>query len=145
MATTSAALSLIETLDAPTSAPHRARRRLLSMADALGSYVTGRLQPPVLPPAPPGCDPEHAPQVSQLDRIAGPIGPGAYPAPVPPRPADKPSTVAHYQAMASQVAHERQVAALGRRLEATRPGGDLPREVWFVHPVRHGAGDLRYG
>lgn len=147
MATTSgdAALVPIEPPVSRASPPSPARRRLRSVVDVVGAYVAGRPATPTVPPVQRAASCHDERRLSQLERIAGPLGPGSYPAPVRPRPIDKPSALAHYQAMASQVAYERQVAELDERLEATRPGGHGRRDVWFAHPARRTGGDRRHG
>jgi hypothetical protein len=62
---------------------------------------------------------------------------------VPPRPVDKPLAVAHYQAMASQVAYERKMADLDVRLEAIDRDGVVPRGVPLPHAHAHPHGDRR--
>ena len=99
-----------------------ARGRLLSavgqLGGQLGALVWGNTQlslpsatsatagPPV--PAP-SCSADER-RRAQIARIAGPVPPGVHPAPVSPGPNDKSSVVAHYRAMAEQVARERRVS-----------------------------------
>lgn len=59
----------------------------------------------------------------------------SYPAPAPapsrPAPADKPTTLAHYQAMADQVAHERRLSELDARLVVGVAHDDgVGRDAW---------------
>ncbi len=79
-----------------------------------------------------------------VGHLTGPVPSGTYGAPVRPGPVDKPATLAHYQAMADQVATERRLAELDKRREAISSGA-VPRDVWFVHPARRREGERRHG
>jgi hypothetical protein len=105
--------------------------------------VGGRRGARTLPPANVDSQLDEERRQTQIQRIAGPLGPLANPATVRPGPVDKPSAVAHYRAMADQVAHERQLADLHRRHAAIIRAG-TPREVWFMHPASRTTG-ARHG
>jgi hypothetical protein len=68
-------------------------------------------------------------------------------APVDPRPHDKPYTVSHYEALASQVARERQIADLDRRLSAIERTSDTPRPLRLANGSSNGRAseDRRHG
>ena len=99
-----------------------ARHRLLSavgqLGGQLGALVWGdaRLSLPSTScvtarvPVPAASCSEDERRHAQIARIAGPVPPGVHPAPVSPGPNDKSSIVAHYRALADQVARERQVS-----------------------------------
>jgi hypothetical protein len=97
-------------------------RRLLSVAgqlgDQLGALVWGDARLP-LPSAPSATTGSTSPAAfasvderrrAQVARIAGPVPAGAHPAPVSPARNDKSSAIAHYRAMAEQVARERRAS-----------------------------------
>ena len=128
---------------ATTGSSGGARRRLLSAVSVVGAYLAGRRRSVTLPPPPPGTLFDVNGRVNPLERSAGPLGPGPNPAPVPPRPVDKPLAVAHYQAMASQVAYERKMADLDVRLEAIDRDGVVPRGVPLPPAHAHPNGDRR--
>ena len=108
----------------------RVARGMLSLAGiataaSTAAYLVSR-------PRPPAASDPHSARFAQLERRLAqleqgePVRLGALsvlaPAPAP-RPdaggrAHKPYTVTHYEALASQVAHERQIAELKRRLAA---------------------------
>ena len=75
------------------------------------AYVAGRdcipAAPPSAPPSPPVL---HRATDEGEPSVVLPPGPDPAGDPPRPRPLDKPFTVAHYQAMARQVAYERQVS-----------------------------------
>ncbi len=143
MATTTGAVPLART-EPPqakaTGSPGRARRRLLSVVDQVAAYAWGRRPLPVPPPSPDAA-PAGERRLTQLERIAGPVGPVAPAAPLRPAPVDKHSTLAHYQAMAEQLAYERRLAAVNARRPTTLVG----REVWFTHPGRRAQGARPHG
>lgn len=56
--------------------------------------------------------------VPPAGHLTGDVPSGSYLAPVRPGRVDKPATLAHYQAMADQVATERRLAELDRRRDA---------------------------
>jgi hypothetical protein len=106
----------------------RVARGMLSLAGiataaSTAAYLASRPRPPAVP------DP-HSARFAQLERRLTQLERGApvryRTAPVlapAPRPdagerGHKPYTVTHYEALANQVAHERQIAELKRRLAA---------------------------
>ncbi|HEX6568542.1 MAG TPA: hypothetical protein VF015_05230 [Acidimicrobiales bacterium] len=60
---------------------------------------------------------------------AGSVDSGSHPLSVRPGPVDKPAALAHYQAMAAQVAHERRLAELTGRRDGVNPSARRPRGV----------------
>jgi hypothetical protein len=114
MATTSGAAAPAHTAPpASTATPRRARERLLSVVRSVEAYVAGRDH--IAPPAP---APPPAPATARVDGLDGEAVTLRSSAELArarprPRPLDKPFTVAHYQAMARQVAYERQRSELG--------------------------------
>jgi hypothetical protein len=108
MTTTSGASALALTrsahaMDAPR--PWRpARRRLLSVVGQLNAFVWGDARPSV-----PASDDRRP---AEIERITGPVATDAHTVPLPPVPVDKRSAVAHYRAMAEQVAHEQRVTGV---------------------------------
>lgn len=107
----------------------RVARGMLSLAGiataaSTAAYLASRPRPPAVP------DPHSArfarleQRLAQLERGDTPVRFGALSVPVPAsRPeagerVHKPYTVTHYEALANQVAHERQIAELKRRLAA---------------------------
>ena len=114
------------------------RGRIGSFVTGLGAYVRGRAAK--LRSAPVG-----AAGAAPLDlHGVGSLAPDPGAPSVWPRCADKPTTVAHYQAMADQVAEERLRADFGMRLAGHEPHAGVPRELWltrrtpFDQGVRHG-------
>lgn len=100
----------------------RVARGMLSLAGfataaSTAAYLAARPRPIALP------DPQ-ALRLAQLEKRLADLERGRPPAatsvPVVVRPAEmhKPYAVTHYEALASQVAHERQIAELQRRLAA---------------------------
>ena len=99
-----------------------ARHRLLSavgqLGGQLGALVWGdaRLSLPSTScvtarvPVPAASCSEDERRRAQVARIAGPVPAGAHPAPVSPARNDKSSAIAHYRAMAEQVARERRAS-----------------------------------
>jgi hypothetical protein len=115
MATISGAAAPARTVPPASSptAPRRARERLLSVVRSVEAYVAGRDH--IAPPAP---APPPAPATDRVDGLDGEAVTLRSSAELArarprPRPLDKPFTVAHYQAMARQVADERQRSELG--------------------------------
>lgn len=111
MATTSGAPALAGTRLRCVAGTSRSRRaagdRLRSVVGQLTSFVWGE-QLPALPGS--GASTWSAPSTfadadRELAGLTGPVAPGAHPAPTP--PGDKRSAVAHYRALAEQVARER--------------------------------------
>lgn len=97
----------------PSTTRRGARQRLLSVVRTVEAYVAGRDHiTPAAPPRPPSAG---SGRVDGLDGDAVTLRSSAELARARgrPRPPDKPFTVAHYQAMARQVADERQRSALG--------------------------------
>lgn len=82
------------------------RERLLSVVEVVGAYIWGR-DPAVRRCAGGERPPFDADESAQPRQVAYPD-----PGPVRPCPADKPTTVAHYQALADQVANERRLSRL---------------------------------
>ena len=113
------------------------RERLLSVVEALGAYVWGRR--PAVPPV----ARTEAPPVDESVRF----GRVAYPdlGPVRPCPADKPTTVAHYQAMADQVANERRLSQLDGRLTAGGAHQGVRRAAWSPCAAASELGGRRRG
>jgi hypothetical protein len=147
MATTSGAIAPARTVSSqaqPTSPSGRARSRLLSVVDVVGAYVWGQGLPAV-PPSPTTASRSAEHELTQLERIAGPVASGVHPAPVRPGPVDKPSAVAHYQAMAAQVAYERRLADADGRMQASLDRTGEPRELWLVHAAGAPEGVSCYG
>jgi hypothetical protein len=58
---------------------------------------------------------------------------------------DKPTTVAHYQAMADQVANERRLSELDGRLVAHGRQAVLQREMWYPLATASELGGRRRG
>ena len=91
-----------------------AGRRLRSVVGQVSAFVWGE-ERPVLPgpvalrvtPARPGAATEQ--RHVEIARITGPVAADVHPAPTP--SADKRSAIAHYRAMAEQVARERRGAS----------------------------------
>jgi hypothetical protein len=118
----------------------RAARGLLSLigictAASTAVYLTSRPRPAVVPADGSGR------RLAELEKRLAKLettGPGPVPVtvPLPVRVGEvhKPFAVTHYEAMASQVAHERQIAELQRRLAAVERSRDV------VRPLRFGAG-----
>jgi hypothetical protein len=102
MATTSDAAASART-PRPPDLRGRARARLQSVVRSVEAYVAGREPAVVVPAWPP--QPAGAPRGTLGGRVAAP-----WPRP---RPVDKPYAVAHYQAMARQLAHERRMSGAG--------------------------------
>jgi hypothetical protein len=97
----------------PSTTRLGARQRLLSVVRSVEAYVAGRDHiAPATPPRPPTV---ATGRVDGLDGDAVTLRSSAELARARPRPRplDKPFTVAHYQAMARQVADERQRSELG--------------------------------
>lgn len=130
MATTSGAAPLApEAISAlPSLSAVRARGRIATMVHAVGALV-GRRRVASAPPL-----------LVDAGAVRG-TGPSGL---VPPAPRDKPFTVAHYQAMASQVAYERQIAALAGHVEAPERS-ELPGEVLFTARGPGAPGGRRHG
>lgn len=101
------------------------RQRLLTAVQDLRSMVWGQdgLSPVVRGRHPGGQDTVAGEQVGGIE---------SSPVPVRPRPADKPTTVAHYQAMAEQVALERRRADLDSRLAVRDSHVDVSRRLWLA-------------
>jgi hypothetical protein len=116
----------------------RARRRLRSVVDGVGAFVVRR-RPPV-----PGIVHAAGGPPAALDALAGPAGLEAHPVPARPGPVDKPSAVAHYQAMAERVARERALAELDSRRRALSERASVSRDLWVVGGPRAN-GDPRHG
>ena len=133
MATTSGVAAPAHTASpaSPSTAPRRARQRLLSVVRSVEAYVAGRDH--IAPPAPPRPPVAATGRVDGLDGEAVTLRSSAELARARPRPRpfDKPFTVAHYQAMARQVAYERQRSELG--------AGTLP-SMTFLARGDHGRG-----
>jgi len=81
----------------------------------LTAFVWGEQQP--APPAP-----VDARRYVELAGMSGPVAVGAHPAPTP--PVDKRSAVAHYRALADQVAREQRRTGV-----ADRPGQRMARHA----------------
>jgi hypothetical protein len=133
MATTSGAAAPARTAPPANSAtaPRGARERLLSVVRSVEAYVAGRDH--IAPPAP---APPPVPATGRVDGLDGEAVTLRSSAELArarprPRPLDKPFTVAHYQAMARQVAYERQRSELG-------PGTTRP--LTFLAHGDHGRG-----
>ena len=118
----------------------RAARGLLSLigictAASTAVYLTSRPRPAVVPVDASGRRlAELEKRLAKLETTGRGPAPVTVPLPVRVGEVHKPFAVTHYEAMASQVAHERQIAELQRRLAAV----ERSREV--VRPVRFGAG-----
>jgi hypothetical protein len=108
------------------------RRRLRHAFDATVAFATGHRLPPATPsltdlPVRPG---ERS--LTELERLRGPLSPGSIPAPVRPGPVDRPQALAHYRAMADQLARERQLTEVDLR-DTARPRAGVLHENWFPH------------
>lgn len=79
----------------------------------VGAYVWGEDASRRLPSAAPSGRPPSI-ETSEIDRLVGPVDHEDFAAPGRPRVVDKPAAVAHYRAMAEQVAHERQAITANR-------------------------------
>jgi hypothetical protein len=127
MVTTSGAAAPAHQAHEPAGSPRRTRERLIAVVRSVEAYVAGRdcipAAPPSAPPSPPVL---HGVAGASEPSIVLPPGPDPAGDPPRPRPLDKPFTVAHYQAMARQVAYERQVSqfdALPQPSSPFAPGG----------------------
>jgi hypothetical protein len=115
------------------------RERLLSVVEVVGAYVWGR-HPAVRPLARTEAPPVDADESARLGHVAYPD-----PGPVRPRPADKPTTVAHYQALADQVANERRLSHLADHAGVQGCHDRLPHETWPPAASTPELGGLRRG
>ena len=112
------------------------RERLLSVVEVVGAYVWGRH--PAVPPV----ARTEAPPVDVDVHESVRLGHVAYPVlgPVRPCPADKPTTVAHYRAMADQVANERRASRLDGHAGVHGCHDALPRAMWLPSAATPGIG-----
>ena len=121
MSTTSGASALAGRWPSATRAMRSwgpASERLRFVVGQLNAFVWGEA-PPALPRSATAGGPlaAHDRRAAEIARIAGPVAAGAHPAPVP--SIDRRSAVAHYGALAEQVARERRsTAAWGASLDA---------------------------
>ena len=99
-----------------------ARRRLRSMVGQLNAFVWGEAQPALPRPATavgsPGLPAADGRRHAEIARIAGPVAVGTHPAPTP--PIDRSAAVAHYRALAEQVARERRSTGAPDTWQASR-------------------------
>lgn len=121
----------------------RARRRLWSVVDTVGAYV-GRRRSPTVPVARLGQSVVVERCPTPLD-AAGPVDSGPHPLSVRPCPVDKPAALAHYEAMAAQVAHERRLAELTGPREGVHLGARRPRGVPVASRAPHWNGGAGHG
>lgn len=83
------------------------------MMGRVGAYVWGEDASRRLPGAA-ASGRRRSVTTSTIDRLAGPLDHEDYAGPGRGRVVDKPAAVAHYRAMAEQVAHERQASIANR-------------------------------
>ena len=99
-----------------------ARRRLHSVVGHLNAFVWGEAQPALPMSATavgsPGLPAPDGRRRAVFARIAGPVAVGIHPAPTP--PIDRRAAVAHYRALAEQVARERRSTGAPSTREASR-------------------------
>ncbi|HEX5947365.1 MAG TPA: hypothetical protein VFY82_13855 [Acidimicrobiales bacterium] len=95
------------------------------MVGQVNAFVWGEAQP--TPPRPataagapgaPGLPAADGRRRAEIARIAGPVAIGIHPAPTPPM--DRRATLAHYRALAEQVARERRSTGALHTREASR-------------------------
>ena len=101
--------------------------RLRSVVGQLNAFVWGESQP-ALPASStsagfPTTPPSDARRRAEIARIAGPVAAGAHPAPAP--SVDRSAAVAHYGALAEQIARERRSTGALRAPVAMRDAGAM--------------------
>lgn len=118
------------------------RKRLRHAFEAAVAYATGHRLPPATPSLPDRPVGPAGGSSTELERLRGPLSPGSIPAPVRLGPVDRPQALAHYRAMADQLARERRLAGVDVR-DPARPRAGVLNENWLPHLAAQSSDGVR--